>query len=166
MRPLAGLYDHARVSINAGQVPPDRVLLDAAGGGGDTQILIQLLSVEAGLQDVEIRWKYAWQEVVADKDGTFEAGERGGTFVAGADTWAMNLAEMTNPSEPADPEDPWIGADGVDMHGVDYPAGFRLLPVGRVPDNQPIVPAWLDLISGRVTFSQPNSHDGECDVPI
>lgn len=114
----------------------------------------------------DARWQYAHREVLLT---TLESNAitdgRTGTLIDG---FAINVLERGHVLEPS-AGTPWY-VWGVDVHGIDYPAGFRPRPVGGggTTDNNKYSPIVLvtegvddqgDLLR---TFQVMGSHDGTC----
>lgn len=141
-------------------------------GGYEGSSFLAKITGNATLGSTSIRWKYAWTEVELDGDSTSDvSGGRSGTT---STDYAINLAELSNGTEPS-ASSPWVGGYGVNMHGDDYPSGFQMQPIGASPNNagaadethrvNVIVRMWEMLdVNGdtKYVFSASNQHDGVC----
>jgi hypothetical protein len=114
------------------------------------------------------RWQYAYSEVHLVGDSFLSVpGGLAGTFVGGANTYALNTLEARNGAQRAG-----VTGDGVDQAGASYPANFTVRPIGGgtgvgegVPRNQAVVEITTTIDSTgvvRAVFSDPTSHDGTC----
>lgn len=114
----------------------------------------------------DAQWRYAHREILPTTLGILVITDgRAGTT---AEDFAINTLERGHVVEPG-PGVPWY-VWGVDVHGTDYPAGFRPRPVGGggttgTHKYNPIVlvTEQLDDQSDLLrSFQTMGSHDGTC----
>lgn len=106
----------------------------------------------------DARWVYTADEV--DPTGAALPGGREGIAL-------INTVELGHSAEPG-PGTPWI-VFGVDVHGPDYPAGFRPRPIGGGGQDSThkvdVVVMVREIIHDAETlyrFDLQGSHDGIC----